>query len=136
MIGGVQAGCKRVLVMGLPLELRGPEAAGDQDGEFIQPRRERGMEARVSAEFLRQVAHLGTAQQHVERPVQRRARSGQDTVDQLLLFGRHTVVTERLEAAAAKVQVAGVVGAWAFTMPSIARIPAQKAGKRVRLVSA
>ena len=75
------------------------------------------MEAGVGAELLRQVAHLGTAQQHVERPVERSSWPGQDTVGELLLLGRHGVVTERLEASAAQMQVARLVGAWAFTRP-------------------
>src|SRR5580698_969722 len=68
------------------------------------------MVAGVGAELLGQVAHLGTAQQYVERPVQRRARTGQDTVGKLFLLGRHGVVAERLEAASAQMQVARVGG--------------------------
>ena len=64
------------------------------------------MEAAWAPEFLRQVAHFRAAQQHVERPVQRSAGSGEDTVHQRLLLGRHFVVTQRLEAAAPQMQVA------------------------------
>ena len=64
------------------------------------------MIARVGAELLRQVAHFRAPQHHIERPIERSARAGENTIHQLLLLGRHGVVGERLEAAAAKMRFA------------------------------
>ncbi len=42
-----------------PLVLRGPVARGDEDREFVQPRRQRTAEADVLADLLRAVGQLG-----------------------------------------------------------------------------
>ena len=49
-----------------PFVLRRPPPRREEDGHFVEARRQRRLEAHVLAELLRPVPHLGAAQQHVE----------------------------------------------------------------------
>ena len=55
------------------------------------------MEAHGAAKLLRQVAHLRTPQQDIERPPGAPTFSGQQMIDHDLLLGCHLVVVERLK---------------------------------------
>jgi hypothetical protein len=66
------------------------------------------VEAGCRAELLPEVAHLRTAQQHVERPVGAAARSIEQVLHHRPLRGRHLVVGERFEAVAAQLDRARV----------------------------
>src|SRR5262249_49901779 len=70
-----------------PLVLGLPEARVDQDGELVQPRRQRRLEARVLAHRLDAIGELGAAQQHVEGAARAAARSADDGVIGTLLLG-------------------------------------------------
>ena len=65
-------------------------------------------ETHRAAEFCAEIAHLGTAQQDIERSTDPPALSGQQVIDHGFLLGRHLVVLERLEPIAHQNQAVGI----------------------------
>src|SRR5262249_41930073 len=78
----------------VPFELRAPERAGDQDGEFGEARRQAGAEAAECAERLRAIGELRALQPHAQRPLHLAARAGDDGVVHAPLVGVELVVDD------------------------------------------
>src|SRR5262249_40822666 len=94
-----QPGLERQVVVADPLGLRAPLPRGDQDREFVEPRRDGALETKVLSHPLRTVHQLGTAQQHGVRPVwiQLAARPSSELAGRLELRFGHLALGQRLE---------------------------------------
>ena len=75
--------------MRVPLVVRRPVARRDDDGQLVQLRRHRRVEAHRRAELLREVAHLRAAEQDVERPRRSTTLARDQVLEHLLLRRRH-----------------------------------------------
>ena len=73
---------------------------GGEDREFGQPRRDRGAEAAIGAELLRELAEARRVQIAEERPahLERAARAGRDRAHQRALLRRQLVLGDRGQA--------------------------------------
>src|SRR5262245_21853629 len=67
-----QAGLERHLLVDVPFELRVAMPPGDEDGELLEMRRQRGAEAQELAELLPLVGELGAMQHRAQRTAQPR----------------------------------------------------------------
>ncbi len=103
--GGFEAVFQAVARVSVPLVLRSPEAGGDEDGEFVELARNRGVVAHLGAELLCEIAHFRAAEEDVEGPGYGGALAGEYVVDEFLLLGRELFVGERFEAIAAQVEL-------------------------------
>ena len=73
--------------MRAPLVVRRPFAGRDEDGEFVEPVRQRRVEADIFAHLPQPVRELGAAQPGIEGAGERLARARHDRFGDLLLLG-------------------------------------------------
>src|SRR5262245_47874824 len=93
-----QAGLECHLLVDVPFELRVAMPPGDEDGELLEMRRQRGAEAQELAELLPLVGELGAMQHRAQRTAQLAAWPGDDRVVDAALLRRHLVTGKERNA--------------------------------------
>src|SRR5262252_4440198 len=81
---------------------------GDEDGQLVQPLRQRRLETGGGAELLREVADLRAPQQNIERTVGAAPRPRQEMLEHRLLRWRQLIVGERPESVATQTDAARI----------------------------
>jgi hypothetical protein len=85
--------------------LDAPKARGYQNYGLEHGFRQRSVKTHGGAKLLRQVAHLRTTQQHIERPAQVAALASEQMVDHRFLRGCHRSIGQGRETAAYQAEV-------------------------------